>query len=808
MGSSCGILSAGVARAVTPCMHSFLTRLRVRFSSDGGFTLIELLVTMGILLIVLTTLTDAFVSGTHAETAASDRIQVQTDARLAVSKMRDDIHCSVAAPSVALNDKNGFSLALSENPAQCKALGTSGASPYVEWCTVPNGATGTFSLYRTIEPPPGGTPTCVTSGATFELTDIVAPAGGWPTDTQATGTSGVYTGNLWPTPRACGGHNFLLTQGVEVAVNSDIKNSPSDTYELDDNIALRNSSPCGNVAVTGLLQFAFWPNPKTLGSNVAMNEIPVDLSGTTNPNGTISVFAFGPLSSPPSTCTTGGTLVGPVTVNANGVYTISGSPWPGGPGLQTGTYYWFATYSGDTNNNSAPPTACGSGMPSTTVNSSPVTPTLTISAPGSATTVSGVALTATFTCSGSPCSGQSKPVSFYEASGSAPGSSCGGAGWSATSPASSSVTNGTASITATESTPATYFFCASYPPGDPNFNATTSSPSSGTTVTTPPDTFGVSSVGTKTAGVAFTNVVITAQLPGGGTDTTYSGTKTITFSGPASAPSGTAPSYPGSVTFTNGVSSTFSITLYKAETTTLTATQGAIAGASGSFVVNAGPTSKFVLSSPTPASPTEGTTFTVTINTQDTWQNPTNDNTTHTITWGGAANAPDGAAPSYASSSVAFTAGTAVSGNFTFFNAGNTTLTATEGGTNGSSSFAVVAGAPAQLRYVTSGTGTTDSCPTGSLSVGNGGTLVAFVALNDNHGNLAANGASAVTVTITRTSGTGNLPSPGSLTVGASANPAVTSASTSLKIANGNPPPTVYTASAAGLTSIACSLSK
>ena len=58
--------------------------------------------------------------------------------------------------------------------------------------------------------------------------------------------------------------------------------------------------------------------------------------------------------------------------------------------------------------------------------------------------------------------------------------------------------------------------------------------------------------GTKTAGTAF-NVTLTATTNGTTTNTAYTGTKTITFSGPSNSPSGAAPTYPATVTFANGV---------------------------------------------------------------------------------------------------------------------------------------------------------------------------------------------------------------------------------------------------------------
>ena len=77
---------------------------------------------------------------------------------------------------------------------------------------------------------------------------------------------------------------------------------------------------------------------------------------------------------------------------------------------------------------------------------------------------------------------------------------------------------------------------------------------------------------TQTAGTPF-NVTLTAVLADGITaDTTYSGPKAITFSGPAGSPV-----YPATVDFTAGTG-TAAITLTKAETTALTATDGLLTG--------------------------------------------------------------------------------------------------------------------------------------------------------------------------------------------------------------------------------------
>ena len=103
-------------------------------------------------------------------------------------------------------------------------------------------------------------------------------------------------------------------------------------------------------------------------------------------------------------------------------------------------------------------------------------------------------------------------------------------------------------------------------------------------------------VETKTAGTAF-SARLTARNSTT-TDTTYTGNQSITFSGPANGPNGTVPTYPTTVTFTSGVGTAL-ITLYKAETATLTATQGTRSGGA-SVTVRAAPATVLSFTSSSP----------------------------------------------------------------------------------------------------------------------------------------------------------------------------------------------------------------
>ena len=97
----------------------------------------------------------------------------------------------------------------------------------------------------------------------------------------------------------------------------------------------------------------------------------------------------------------------------------------------------------------------------------------------------------------------------------------------------------------------------------------------------------LTAIGEKTAGTAFLVQNVDAKDEYGNIAPSYAGTKTLTWTVPANSPSGHAPEYPTTVTFTGGVATYPSITLYDAQSTTLTATEGSMTGTSNSFTVKA-----------------------------------------------------------------------------------------------------------------------------------------------------------------------------------------------------------------------------
>jgi hypothetical protein len=135
------------------------------------------------------------------------------------------------------------------------------------------------------------------------------------------------------------------------------------------------------------------------GSPISASRVSATLAGGSAPTGAITFTVFGPQSSPPTSCTSGGTTVAAASAYGDGTYHPSGAYTPPSPG----DYWWHASYGGDAGDEPSTST-CGAGMAETTVVPK-VAPTVSVSGP-----LSGVA--------GSPIAASS--ISATLAGGSAP----------------------------------------------------------------------------------------------------------------------------------------------------------------------------------------------------------------------------------------------------------------------------------------------------------------------------------------------------------------------------------------------------
>ena len=191
-------------------LHSRLTRVAARLAGEHAYTLPELLVVLAILVTVVSALTGAFVAGLHAGTMANNRFQAQLNARLALDKMKREVHCASVA---TVNSLASVTVTL-PTPTTTNTVACPTGTGTFTWCT--RGSGMRYALYRVTAA------TCGTSGgakwAAYLTTGVIFPS---PTYTAPSSTS-------------------LGTLHVELPVN--LTPSHPGTYDLVDDIVLRNTS--------------------------------------------------------------------------------------------------------------------------------------------------------------------------------------------------------------------------------------------------------------------------------------------------------------------------------------------------------------------------------------------------------------------------------------------------------------------------------------------------------------------------------------------------------------------------------------
>jgi prepilin-type N-terminal cleavage/methylation domain-containing protein len=190
-------------------MRRTLRRLGLR--REAGYTLIEMLTVLVIMGVVTGSLTTLFVQASNAESDMNNRFQAQLTARLALDKMRREVHCaSVATPT---GSSSSVTLTL---PSYCKT-----GSGSITWCTR-NVSTNRYALYRVVG-------TSCTGGVMWA--DYLTPSS---TATACSGALCIFSYTAQSS-------TSLATLGVDFPVN--VKPSKTvELYELTDNIVLRNST--------------------------------------------------------------------------------------------------------------------------------------------------------------------------------------------------------------------------------------------------------------------------------------------------------------------------------------------------------------------------------------------------------------------------------------------------------------------------------------------------------------------------------------------------------------------------------------
>jgi prepilin-type N-terminal cleavage/methylation domain-containing protein len=119
-----------------------IARLRGRLAESGGYSLSEMIVVMAILGVVLAALVQLFVSGSNAQVDMSNRFEAQQNARLALDKLRREIHCAKLVTWSGGLPTSEIKITLG---AYCPT-NTAGTETTFTWCTIGSGQR--YALWR------------------------------------------------------------------------------------------------------------------------------------------------------------------------------------------------------------------------------------------------------------------------------------------------------------------------------------------------------------------------------------------------------------------------------------------------------------------------------------------------------------------------------------------------------------------------------------------------------------------------------------------------------------------------------------
>ncbi len=187
-------------------------RVRAVARDEAGFSLIELLVVMAILGVIIGGLTTSFVSSSNAEAGMNQRFGAQQEARLALNRIREDIHCASAAQAQTIGTYPGVKLAV----GNCYA-----STPTVSWCVVAvTTAPPRYQLWRST----------ATSSICTAADSTRVPVADYLT------SSNVFTTATIP-------YQGLETVGVDFPVSVS-PTAANNVYELKDSIVAANSTRC------------------------------------------------------------------------------------------------------------------------------------------------------------------------------------------------------------------------------------------------------------------------------------------------------------------------------------------------------------------------------------------------------------------------------------------------------------------------------------------------------------------------------------------------------------------------------------
>lgn len=194
-----------------------------RQSSEDGFSLIEMLVVMTILSVILGGMVALFTAGITADADQNRRFQAQQDGRLALDKVRRELHsaCTISTPATYNTPVNSVTAYFGSDSC------VSGAHT-VTYCTT--GSAPRFVLYRKLAAncttPTEKVADYLTTGTIF---DYLPPNAHVLTLGGGTSAGAIVTQD---------GGSVLPRLHIDMTLNQDV--TKHDGYHLVDDIAFRN----------------------------------------------------------------------------------------------------------------------------------------------------------------------------------------------------------------------------------------------------------------------------------------------------------------------------------------------------------------------------------------------------------------------------------------------------------------------------------------------------------------------------------------------------------------------------------------
>lgn len=207
-----------------------------QLGGEGGYSLIEMITVMAILGVVLGGVVALFTAGIKADSDQNQRFQAQQDTRLALDKLRRDVHpaCTISTPATYNTWTNSVTLYYSTD-------GCTSGSHSVTWCTAASGTK--FVLQRVVATSCTGSLVTIADSLTSANVFAYIP----PNSHLVTSTSvglGTGAGNIATQDAAYS----VARLHADVTIN---RAGATRTYRLVDDIAFRNGPrTCGAAGAT------------------------------------------------------------------------------------------------------------------------------------------------------------------------------------------------------------------------------------------------------------------------------------------------------------------------------------------------------------------------------------------------------------------------------------------------------------------------------------------------------------------------------------------------------------------------------